>query len=102
MPSAAFETAVKESKQLEKKPGQDELLSLYAYYKQTLQEPPIHEAPAPGTFDLKGKAKKKAWQKVVDAGVTPEQAEQKYIEHVNELKGKYEFNPEKVPEAVGS
>ena len=35
---------------------------MYALYKQALQDPPIEKAEQPGTFDLKGKAKKRAWQ----------------------------------------
>lgn len=35
---------------------------MYALYKQALQDPPIEKAENPGTFDLKGKAKKRAWQ----------------------------------------
>jgi len=41
---------------------------------------------------LQGKAKKRAWQKVVDEGVTPEAAQQKYVELVAQLKGKLGFN----------
>ncbi|KAK5093356.1 acyl-CoA-binding protein (ACBP)/diazepam binding inhibitor (DBI)/endozepine (EP) [Exophiala xenobiotica] len=102
MPNQAFQDAVKASKQLTQKPSQDELLQLYAYFKQAQQDPPIDKAPAPGTFDLKGKAKKKAWQKVVDDGVNPKQAEQKYVALVNELKDKYGYDPKKSPEAVGA
>ncbi|KAJ9653286.1 acyl-CoA-binding protein (ACBP)/diazepam binding inhibitor (DBI)/endozepine (EP) [Neophaeococcomyces mojaviensis] len=126
MPGQAFKDAVKESKQLKAKPGQDELLQvlyyvflqgpmllicefaertkthiMYSYFKQAQQDPPIDKAPAPGTFDLKGKAKKKAWQKIVDEGVTPQQAEQKYVALVNELKDKYGYDPNKVAEEVG-
>lgn len=66
-----------------------------------LLDPPIEKAEAPGTFDLKGKAKKRAWQKIVDEGVTPEQAQIKYVELVEKLKEKYGYDATKVPEAVG-
>jgi len=36
-----------------------------------------------------GKAKYSAWQKVVDAKTTPDQADKKYVEAVNKLKTKY-------------
>lgn len=36
-----------------------------------------------------GKAKHRAWKKVVDDKVTPADAEKKYVALVNELKGKY-------------
>merc|ERR1712098_783818 len=55
MPSADFEAAVKASKQLKAKPGNDELLDLYALYKIANGED-ISKAAAPGMFDLKGKA----------------------------------------------
>jgi len=48
-----------------------------------------------------GKAKHKAWQKEVDAGVSAEDAEKRYIDLVEKLKGQYGFDPSKVPEAVG-
>lgn len=48
-----------------------------------------------------GKAKKRAWQKVADEGVTPEQAQEKYVALVEELKGKLGFDADKAPEAVG-
>jgi len=99
--SPEFETAVKQSKQLTSKPSNDDLLKLYAYYKQALQDPPIEKAEAPGTFDLKGKAKKRAWQQVVDDGVTPEEAQTKYVALVEEMKVKYGFDDSKAPEAVG-
>jgi diazepam-binding inhibitor (GABA receptor modulator, acyl-CoA-binding protein) len=74
---------------------------LYAYYKQALQDPPIEKAETPGTFDLKGKAKKRAWQHVVDDGVTPEEAQTKYVALVEEMKEKYGFDDSKAPEPVG-
>lgn len=74
---------------------------MYALYKQATQEPPIEKAEAPGTFDFKGKAKKAAWQKVVDAGVTPEQAQEQYVALIEKLKVEYGFDASKVPESVG-
>lgn len=74
---------------------------MYALYKQATQEPPIEKSEAPGTFDLKGKAKKRAWQKIVDEGVTPEQAQEKYIALIELLKTTYGFDADKVPESVG-
>lgn len=66
-------------------------LQLYSLYKQGTQDPPLASSPAPGMFDLAGKAKRKAWQKVVDEGVTPEQAQEKYVAVVGALKEKYGF-----------
>lgn len=53
-------------------------------------------------FDLKAKYKYQAWQKLVDDGVTPEEAQERYVKKVEELKGKYGFDENKVPEAVKS
>jgi len=100
--SPEFQQAVNDSKKLTAKPSNDDLLQLYALYKQALQDPPIEKAEAPGTFDLKGKAKKRAWQKVVDEGVTPEEAQTKYIALVEKLKETYGYDANKAPEAVGS
>lgn len=74
---------------------------MYALYKQAIQDPSIDKAEAPGTFDFKGKAKKAAWQKIVDEGVTPEQAQEQYVALIEKLKGEYGFDESKVPEAVG-
>lgn len=100
--SEAFKQAVQDSRKLKAKPSQDELLQLYALFKQGTQDPPIEKSETPGTFDLKGKAKKRAWQKVVDEGVTPEQAQEKYVALVEQLKEKLGFDAEKAPEAIGA
>jgi hypothetical protein len=42
-----------------------------------------------------------AQQKVVEDGVTPEEAQTKYVELVEVLKNTYGFDSTKVPEAVG-
>lgn len=42
-------------------------------------------------IDLTGKAKYNAWKKVVDEGVTPEDAQKRYVELVESLKTKYGF-----------
>jgi len=100
MPSAAFKKAADESRQLKAKPSNDELLELYALFKIANGED-ISKATAPGMFDLKGKAKHKAWQKEVDAKVSAPNAEKRYIDLVNKLKQEYGFDPSKSPEAVG-
>ncbi|OAA68901.1 Acyl-CoA-binding protein, ACBP [Cordyceps fumosorosea ARSEF 2679] len=80
--SAAFNKAAEDSKQLTAKPSNDELLELYGLYK--------------------GKAKKNAWQKVIDEGISAEQAQERYVALVEQLKAKYGFDENKVPEAVGN
>ncbi|ERF76754.1 hypothetical protein EPUS_02293 [Endocarpon pusillum Z07020] len=102
MPSANFEAAAKAVKQLKAKPSQDELLQLYALYKQATQNPKFESADKPGTFDFTGKAKYRAWENVVKEGITPADAEKKYIALVAELKQKHGYDPSKTPETVGS
>ncbi|KAI9882305.1 MAG: hypothetical protein M1823_005948 [Watsoniomyces obsoletus] len=89
--SPQFQKAVEESRKLTAKPTNDELLELYALFKQATQDPPIEESDSPGAFDLKGKAKKRAWQKIVDEGVTPSEAQTRYVELVETLKNNYGF-----------
>ena len=43
----------------------------------------------------------KAWQKAVDDGITVEQAQEKYVAKVEEMKTTYGFDANKQPEAVG-
>ncbi|KFH40469.1 putative acyl-CoA-binding protein-like protein [Hapsidospora chrysogenum ATCC 11550] len=90
--SEAFQTAVTDSKKLTAKPDNDELLKLYALYKVALGL--LHTGK-------QGKAKKNAWQKVVDEGTTPEQAQEQYVALVEELKAKHGYDANKEPEAVG-
>ncbi len=49
-----------------------------------------------------GKAKKNAWQKVVDEGITAEQAQERYVELVEKLKVSCGYDENKEPEAVGN
>ncbi|TQV96136.1 Acyl-CoA-binding protein, ACBP [Cordyceps javanica] len=49
-----------------------------------------------------GKAKKNAWQKVVDEGISPETAQERYVALVEQLKAKHGFDENKVPDAVGN
>jgi len=42
-------------------------------------------------FVVQEKAKRGAWQKLVDAKVTPEDAQERYVKLVNDLKVKYGF-----------
>ncbi|OHX00797.1 acyl binding protein [Colletotrichum incanum] len=99
--SEAFKQAVIDSKKLTSKPSNEELLELYGLFKVSTGED-ISKASKPGMFDLKGKAKQSAWQKVVDEGTTPEQAQEKYVALVNSLKDKYGYDANKEPEAVGN
>ncbi|KAI1498690.1 putative fatty acid binding protein [Biscogniauxia marginata] len=99
--SPEFEKAQKESRQLVSKPENDDLLEIYGLFKVGNGED-IEKAAKPGLFDMKGKFKQTAWQKLVDEGVTPEQAQERYVKKVEEMKEKYGFDPNKEPEAVAS
>jgi len=99
--SDAFQQAVIDSKKLTKPPTSEELLELYALFKVSTGED-IKTAAAPGLFDLKGKAKRNAWRKVVDEGISAEEAQERYVALVEKLKVTYAFDPNKEPEAVGS
>ncbi|KAH0148646.1 hypothetical protein KCU82_g13431, partial [Aureobasidium melanogenum] len=90
--TAAFKKAVEDSRKLQAKPSDDELLQLYGLFKQGTQDPPIESSDKPGMFDLKGKAKRNAWQKLVDEGVTPEDAQKKYVALVESLKKKHGYS----------
>ncbi|MCJ1370571.1 hypothetical protein MMC20_001784 [Loxospora ochrophaea] len=96
--SPSFEKAVKDSRQLKEKPTNDELLQLYGLFKQASQSPAFEKAEKPGMFDLKGKYKYQAWQKLNEEGVTPQESQTKYVALVEQLKGIYGFDPNKKPE----
>jgi len=51
---------------------------------------------------LQGKAKRNAWKKVVDEGISAEESQERYVALVEKLKVTYAFDPSKEPEAVGS
>ncbi|OTB06526.1 hypothetical protein M426DRAFT_318928 [Hypoxylon sp. CI-4A] len=99
--SPAFSKAQEDSKKLTSKPGNDDLLELYGLFKVGNGED-FSKAEKPGMFDLKSKYKYQAWQKLVDEGVTPEAAQERYVKKVEELKQSHGFDENKVPEAVKS
>ncbi|CAH0048729.1 unnamed protein product [Clonostachys solani] len=113
--SAAFQTAVADSRKLTGKPSNDQLLELYALYKVGTGED-FAKSPEPGMFDLKaskyahsiklpiskGKAKRNAWKKHADEGLTPEKAQEQYVALVESLKESVGYDANKVPETVGS
>jgi diazepam-binding inhibitor (GABA receptor modulating acyl-CoA-binding protein) len=86
MPSQQeFEAAVAQSKQLTQRPGNDELLELYALYKQATEGDVSGERP--GGFDFKAIAKYDAW--MGKKSITKEQAIADYVNLVATLKSKY-------------
>ncbi|KAH0555981.1 hypothetical protein GP486_006076 [Trichoglossum hirsutum] len=118
--SKEFEKAAEDSRKLKTKPNNDDLLQLYALYKIGIQETPEE----PGMFDFKvtlsihfssneprliaepfrqkGRAKKRAWQELVDEGVTPEEAQKRYVTLVEKLKETYGYDADKEPEVIGA
>jgi diazepam-binding inhibitor (GABA receptor modulator, acyl-CoA-binding protein) len=80
-----FEQAQADVKTLSSKPSNDDLLSLYALFKQATAGDAAG-AKKPGRFDLVGKAKYEAWTKA--AGTSADEAKTRYIAEVNRLLGR--------------
>jgi diazepam-binding inhibitor (GABA receptor modulator, acyl-CoA-binding protein) len=80
-----FNAAVIHSKELTKRPSNQELLDLYALFKQATEGDVSGERP--GGFDFKAIAKYDAWAS--RKGVTKEQAMQDYITLVTKLHQNY-------------
>jgi len=78
-----FEAAVGASKQLPERPSNDELLQLYALYKQATEGDV--EGKRPGFTDMVGRAKYDAWAAV--KGTASDAAMTRYVELVESLKG---------------
>lgn len=89
--SEKFTKAQEDSKNLDERPDNETLLSLYALYKQAT----AGDAPAEGPsnpFDIVGKAKYEAWAKLI--GISSENAQGQYIDLVEKLKeGQSTQNP---------
>jgi diazepam-binding inhibitor (GABA receptor modulating acyl-CoA-binding protein) len=78
---AQFEVAVNRSKTLTERPGNEELLTLYALYKQATEGDVSGERT--GGFDFKAIAKYDAW--AAQKGKSKEQAMEDYINLVDKL-----------------
>lgn len=76
-----FESAVSRSKELPKRPSNEELLQLYALYKQATEGDVSGDRP--GGFDFKAIAKYDAWAEV--KGKSKEQAMTEYVSLVARL-----------------
>ena len=81
----AFEAAQQRVKTRSKTPTPDELLELYALYKQAT----VGDAQGsrPGMLDFKGRAKFDAWS--TKKGVAKSNAESDYVKLVGKLVDKY-------------
>ncbi len=78
---SAFEQAQAAIKTLTKRPGNEDMLFLYAHYKQASAGDV--DGKRPGMMDMIGRAKYDAWAKL--EGVSQKDAEAKYIAKVNSL-----------------
>jgi len=81
---AAFENAVENAKNLSARPSNDELLQLYALFKQAI-EGDVQTA-RPGGFDFKAIAKWDAWKK--QEGKSAEEARAAYVQLVQQLSNR--------------
>jgi diazepam-binding inhibitor (GABA receptor modulator, acyl-CoA-binding protein) len=70
-----FEAAAQRVQKLSRKPSNDDLLSLYALYKQGTAGDATGARPS--VFDVKGRAKFDAWSKL--KGVSKERAQTDYV-----------------------
>jgi diazepam-binding inhibitor (GABA receptor modulator, acyl-CoA-binding protein) len=80
-----FEEAVTRSKTLTRRPGNDELLQLYALYKQATEGDVSGDRP--GGFDFKAIAKYDAWAEL--KGKSKENAMKDYVSLVEKLHQQY-------------
>nr|BAN20520.1 diazepam binding inhibitor, putative [Riptortus pedestris] len=80
-----FNEAAEKVKELTKRPSDEELLELYALFKQATVGD--NNTSKPGLLDLKGKYKWEAWDK--KKGLSKDAAMEAYITKVEELVGKY-------------
>ncbi|WP_339607311.1 acyl-CoA-binding protein [uncultured Roseivirga sp.] len=78
----AFQNALKTVDTLTQRPSNEQLLKLYALYKQSTHGD--NDTDRPGGFDFKAAAKYNAWENI--KGQSKEEAMKAYIDLVNELK----------------
>lgn len=76
-----FEQAAKDVKKLTTRPGDDDLLELYALYKQATEGDA--EGAKPGFFDFVARAKFEAWEGL--AGTSAKDAMTRYVKKVKAL-----------------
>lgn len=77
-----FQQAVTRSKELTKRPSNEELLTLYSLFKQATEGDVTGDRP--GGFDFKAIAKFDAWEE--KKGMPKEQAMKDYISFVQQLQ----------------
>jgi diazepam-binding inhibitor (GABA receptor modulating acyl-CoA-binding protein) len=77
-----FEEAKARVEKLPKRPSNDQLLDLYAFYKQATEGDVAGSRP--GMLDLRGRAKHDAWAK--RKGLSKDDAMKKYVAFVDKLE----------------
>ncbi len=80
-----FQAAVAQSQQLTRRPGNEELLELYALFKQASEGDVSGDRP--GGFDFKAIAKYDAW--AGKKGMAKENAMEAYVAFVKKLQESY-------------
>jgi acyl-CoA-binding protein len=80
-----FESAVNRSRELTRRPSNEELLQLYALFKQATDGDVVGDRP--GGFDFKAIAKYDAWAE--QKGKSKDQATKEYIAFVDKLYLEY-------------
>merc|ERR1712055_1048586 len=85
MSQESFDKAAEEVKNLKSKPTDEEMLEIYALFKQASVGDINTERP--GMLDFKGKAKWDAWEK--KKGMTKDAAMEAYVAKVEALKDTY-------------
>lgn len=78
---AAFDKAAADSKTLTRRPDNNDMLFLYAHFKQA-SEGDV-SGSRPGMMDMVGRAKYDAWAKL--KGTSKDDAMKKYVDKVNGL-----------------
>ena len=79
---AAFEKAVKESRELPEKPDNQTLLQIYGLYKQSTEGD--NAGKRPGFTDMVGRMKFDAWAEL--KGKSADEAMQEYVDLIESLK----------------
>jgi acyl-CoA-binding protein len=79
---AKFDAAAKDSKNLKSRPSDEDMLRLYALYKQATAGDVSGERP--GSFDFVNRAKYDAWARL--KGTDTEKAMKSYVDLVERLK----------------
>ena len=78
-----FEQALEDVKGLKERPSDDDMLALYALFKQATEGDVSGDKP--GMFDFVGRAKHEAWSELT--GTDADTAMQRYIDKVKALAG---------------